>query len=105
MCQHAFVAITLGEKLMRERRTNMRERCSRYSFILDISSLDVLTLTSTLRLSYCLERGHVLATSAWTFSRSYLTAPCMSGSETINHPLRDEPGLKTKKSMIIPDHQ
>ena len=29
----------------------------------------------------------------------------MSGSEIINHPLRDEPGLKTKKSMIIPDHQ
>ena len=26
--------------------TNMRERCSRYSFILDISSLDVLTLNS-----------------------------------------------------------
>ena len=25
----------------------MRERCSRYSFILDISSLDVLTLNSS----------------------------------------------------------
>ena len=47
MCQHAFVAITLREKLMRERRTNMRERCSRYAFILDISSLDVLTLNSS----------------------------------------------------------
>ena len=45
-------------------------------------------------LSYCLVRGHLLATSAWTFSRSYWTAPCMSGSGTINHPLRDEPGLK-----------
>ena len=48
MCQHAFVAITLREKLMRERGTNMRERCSRYSFILDISSLDVLTLNSSI---------------------------------------------------------
>ena len=47
MCKHAFVAITLREKLMRERGTNMRERCSRYSFILDISSLDVLTLNSS----------------------------------------------------------
>ena len=44
MCSHAFVAITLREKLMRERGSNMRERCSRYSFILDISSLDVLIL-------------------------------------------------------------
>ena len=26
----------------------------------------------------------------------------MSGSGIINHPLRDEPGLKTKKSFIIP---
>ena len=55
----------------------------------------------TLRLSYyCLVRGHLLTinTSAWTFSRSYYwTAPCMSGSGIINHPLRDELGLKTKK--------
>ena len=36
-----------SRKLMRERGTNMRERCSRYSFILDISSLDVLTLNSS----------------------------------------------------------
>ena len=61
------------------------------------------TRPSTLRLSYCLVNGHLLATSAWTFSRSYYsTAPCMSGSGIINHPLRDEPGLKTKKSIIIP---
>ena len=45
MCLHAFVAITLRE--MRERGTNMRERCSRYSFIQDIISLDVLTLNSS----------------------------------------------------------
>ena len=37
----------LREKLMRERGTNMRERCLRYSFILDKSSLDVLTLNSS----------------------------------------------------------
>ena len=29
----------------------------------------------------------------------------MSGSGLINRPLRDEPGLETKKSVIIPDHQ
>ena len=27
------------------------------------------------------------------------------GFRNFNHPLRDEPGLKIKKSMIIPDHQ
>ena len=55
------------------------------------------TRPATLRLSYCLVRGHLLATSAGTFSRSYWTAPCVSGSGIINYPLRDEPGLKTKK--------
>ena len=29
----------------------------------------------------------------------------MSGSGIINHPLRDEPGLKQKKTVIIPDPQ
>ena len=29
------------------------------------------TRPATLRLSYCLVRGHLLTTSAWTFSRSY----------------------------------
>ena len=56
------------------------------------------TRPATLRLSYCLVPGHLLTTSAWTFSSSYFqTAPCMSGSGIINHLLRDEPGLKTKK--------
>ena len=56
------------------------------------------TRPATLRLSYCLVRGHLLSTSAWTFSRSYYeAAPCMSGSGIINHPRRDEPGLKTEK--------
>ena len=56
------------------------------------------TRPATLRLSYCLVRGHLLSTGAWTFSRSYYeAAPCMSGSGIINHPRRDEPGLKTKK--------
>ena len=55
------------------------------------------TRPATLCLSYCLVRGHLLATSAGTFSRSYWTAPCVSGSGIINYPLRDEPGLKTKK--------
>ena len=48
---------------MRERRTNMRERCSRYSFILDISSLDVLTLnSSSTQILLVLVRGHLLGT-------------------------------------------
>ena len=59
------------------------------------------TRPSTLRLSYCLVHGHLLATSAWTFSQLLLDSS-LHGSGIINHPLRDEPGPKTKKSIIIP---